>query len=62
MNYKSKTSTLTLLDNFFNSEQDEVIAVSKLLEVLSERAFGLVLLFLALPNAMLLSSIPGVSA
>jgi hypothetical protein len=61
MNDTNKISLLAILDHYFMIDQREKIPFGDIVKVLHERAFGLTLLFLALPNVLGLTTIPGIS-
>lgn len=56
-----KKSAFTTLIDFFDDHTGETVLFSEIIIALSERSFGLCLFFLALPNVLLIGSIPGVS-
>lgn len=53
---------LDILDNFIKSHKSNEFTMADLIHTLGERSFGLVLLLMALPNALLIASIPGLSS
>jgi hypothetical protein len=57
----SEQPTSTILESFFKGYPQDEIVFGDIIHYLNERAFGVILLFLALPNALLLATIPGVS-
>lgn len=61
MNKTTKRPSEILLEIANNEELKEDLTYQRILQVLGERAFGIVLLFFALPSALPFSAIPGIS-
>lgn len=61
MSSLSRLTTLSLMEDNLKAHDSVDITLRELIDILSERAFGLTLLFLALPNAIGLTLIPGIS-
>lgn len=59
--YESE-SILDVFHTFLKTQDSDFFSISNLIDVLGERSFGLVLLLMALPNALLIASIPGLSS
>lgn len=57
----AKRSSGTLLEIANHEELKGELTYQRILQVLGERAFGIVLLFFALPSALPFSAIPGIS-
>lgn len=54
-------SILQLVWNFVQTHKQNHFTFYELMDVLQERSFGILLLLMALPNALMISAIPGVS-
>lgn len=61
MQFSNQFTTLNIIENYIKESHADDIVMSELLNILNERAFGVVLLFLSLPNAIGLAAIPGLS-
>ncbi len=57
----SKKTVTQLIEEYVYTHQNSHISVEGLINSLGERGYGLLLLLLALPNVLLLTSIPGTS-
>jgi len=55
-------SILQLVWHFAQTHKQNHFTLYDLMEVLQERSFGILLLLMALPNALMISSIPGISS
>lgn len=55
-------SILQLVHDFVQKHEQSSFTLYELMEILQERSFGLLLLLMALPNALMISSIPGISS
>ncbi len=61
MKQNIKRSSDTLLEIANNKDLNGELTFQRILDTLGERAFGIVLLFFALPSALPFSAVPGVS-
>jgi len=61
MKKNNSRSSETLLQLAHNKKLSGDLTYQRILETLGERAFGIVILFFALPSALPLSAVPGVS-
>lgn len=61
MTHNKSRSSEVLQHIVHTTEHQEQVSYNELISLLGERAFGIVLLFFALPSALPFSSIPGVS-
>lgn len=62
MSTKLPESILEVLHRFMEEHSSPMFTIHELVTALAERSFGLILLLMALPNALLLTTIPGISA